>query len=73
MNIQLTSLLTAHVTGMAANPNINVKNGAALSLVNNANPTNNRENPPPPIQTIAMINRLMISSNLSIIAFYHNH
>ncbi len=72
MNIQLTSLLTAHVTGMAANPNINVENGAALSLVN-VNPTNNRENPPPPIQTIAMINRLMISSNLSTIAFYYNH
>tara|TARA_B100000575_G_scaffold269447_1_gene249118 strand:- start:1830 stop:2048 length:219 start_codon:yes stop_codon:yes gene_type:complete len=72
MNIQLTSLLTAQVTGMATNPIINDKNGAALSLVNVA-PINNRENPPPLIQTIAMINRLIISNNLSTITSCHNH
>ena len=65
MNIQLISLLTAHVTSMAPNPIINVPNLFELPSVNVA-PIINRDSPPPPIQMIAIDNRRKISINLSI-------
>ena len=65
MNIQLTSLLTAQVTRMAPTPIINVPNLFELPS-EKVKEIINRDNPPPPIQMIAIDNRLKISINLSI-------